>query len=199
MVSHRAINDTMQTPKKEAHFFFFSVCCIAFNCSWQLIMFDKKQKKLCKMYSLSNWWWFIRPKSFLHISFAYHSYLIRMSIVCTRMSHVCYFVCHSYVSASILSVCLSCVFVCNGMSLVCTRMSFACLSYVLIYHLVYTRMLFVCHSHAIRMWLVYTRASSVCHSYVLVRHPYVTGMYSYVICMSLVCDSTMNHFTIYLI
>ena len=38
----------MQTPKKEVHFFFFSVCCIVFNCSWQLIMFDKKQKSCVK-------------------------------------------------------------------------------------------------------------------------------------------------------
>ena len=44
MVSHRAINDMMQTPKKEVHFFFFSVSYIVFNCSWQVIMFDKKQK-----------------------------------------------------------------------------------------------------------------------------------------------------------
>ena len=32
-VPHRAINDIMQTPKKEVHFYFFSVCCIIFNCS----------------------------------------------------------------------------------------------------------------------------------------------------------------------
>ena len=38
----------MQTPKKEVHFFFFSVCCIVFNCSWQFIMFDKKQKRCVK-------------------------------------------------------------------------------------------------------------------------------------------------------
>ena len=38
----------MRTPKKEVHFFFFSVCCIVFNCSWQLIMFDKKQKSCVK-------------------------------------------------------------------------------------------------------------------------------------------------------
>ena len=31
----------MQTPKKEVNFFFFSVCCIVFDCSGQLIMFDK--------------------------------------------------------------------------------------------------------------------------------------------------------------
>ena len=48
MVSHRAISYIMQTPKKEVHFFFFSVCCIVFNCSWQLIMFDKKQKSCVK-------------------------------------------------------------------------------------------------------------------------------------------------------
>ena len=33
----------MQTPKKEVHFFFFLVCCIVFNCSWQLVMFVEKQ------------------------------------------------------------------------------------------------------------------------------------------------------------
>ena len=48
MVSHRAINDIMQTPKNEVHFFFFSVGGIVFNCSWQLIMFDKKQKRCVK-------------------------------------------------------------------------------------------------------------------------------------------------------
>ena len=47
MVSHREIDNIMQTPKKELHFFFFSVCCIIFNCSWQL-MFDKKQKSCVK-------------------------------------------------------------------------------------------------------------------------------------------------------
>ena len=65
MVSHRGVNDIMQTLKKEVDFF-FSVCCIVFNRSWQLIMFDKKQKNLCKTYSFSNWWWFIQPKSFWH-------------------------------------------------------------------------------------------------------------------------------------
>ena len=46
-MSRRAINYMMQTSKKEVHFFFFSVCCIVFNCSWQL-MFDKKQKSCVK-------------------------------------------------------------------------------------------------------------------------------------------------------
>ena len=48
MESHRAINDIMQTPKKEGHFFLFSVCCVAFNYSWQLIVYDKKQKSYVK-------------------------------------------------------------------------------------------------------------------------------------------------------
>ena len=38
----------MQTPQKEVHLFFFSVCCIVFNCSWQLTMFDKMQKSCVK-------------------------------------------------------------------------------------------------------------------------------------------------------
>ena len=46
MVSHRAINGIMQTPKKEWHFFVLSVSFIVFNCSWQLIMSDKKQNKV---------------------------------------------------------------------------------------------------------------------------------------------------------
>ena len=38
IVSHRAINDRMQTPSRETDFFFFSVCCIVFKCSWQLML-----------------------------------------------------------------------------------------------------------------------------------------------------------------
>ena len=52
MVSHRAINDITQTPKNEVNFFFFSVCCIVFNCSGQLMMFDKKQKSCVKRINL---------------------------------------------------------------------------------------------------------------------------------------------------
>ena len=48
MVSYRAIGDIIQTSKKEVLFFFFSVCCIVINCSWQLIMFDKMQKGCVK-------------------------------------------------------------------------------------------------------------------------------------------------------
>ena len=54
MVSHRAINDKMQTPKKEVHFFFFLVCCIVFNCSCQLIIFDKKQESCTKRIHLAT-------------------------------------------------------------------------------------------------------------------------------------------------
>ena len=52
MVSNRAINDITQTPKNEVSFFFFSVCCIVFNCSGQLMMFDKKQKSCVKRINL---------------------------------------------------------------------------------------------------------------------------------------------------
>ena len=44
----------------------------------------------------------------------------------------------------------------------------------------------VCHPYV-------TGISSVCHSYVLICHSYVTRMYSYVIRISLVCGFTMNH------
>ena len=42
----------MPTPKKEAQFCFFSVCCIVFNCFWQSIIFDKKQKSCVKCIDL---------------------------------------------------------------------------------------------------------------------------------------------------
>ena len=54
MVSPRTIEHIMQTPKKEVHFFFFSVCYIVFNCSWQLIMFHKKQKSCVKPIHLAT-------------------------------------------------------------------------------------------------------------------------------------------------
>ena len=47
MISRREINGIMQNPEKECIFFFFSVSCIFFHCSWQL-MFDKKQKRYVK-------------------------------------------------------------------------------------------------------------------------------------------------------
>ena len=125
-------------------------------------------------------------------SFIFHLYVIRTSIVCTRMSLVCYsyvnhiflyairmsllcarilfvytcmpFVCHLYIFVYIrmLSVSHSYVLICNGMSLVCTRMWSVCHSCVLLCHRYVTRM----YSHVIRMSLVSTRMSSVCHLYV---------------------------------
>ena len=61
----------------------------------------------------------------------YHSYVIHMSLVCTRISSLC----HSYVIR---------------MSIVCTRMSSVCHSYVLVCHPYVTRM----YSYVIRMSLV---------------------------------------------
>ena len=60
-------------------------------------------------------------------------YVIRISLVCTRMSYVCHscgLACHSYITC---------------MSLVCIRMSFVCRSYV-----------FACHSYVTRMCRMYS-------------------------------------------
>ena len=92
-----------------------------------------------------------------------YSYVIRMSVVCTLMSSVCYLY----------------VLVCNGMSLVLysyfIRMSLAfihvssvCDSYILACYPYITRM----YLQFLRMSFVCTRMSSTCHSYVLVYHPY---------------------------
>ena len=56
----------MQTPKKEVHFFFFSVCCIVFNCPWQLIMFNKKQKRYVKRIHLVTDDGLYDPKAFYY-------------------------------------------------------------------------------------------------------------------------------------
>ena len=53
---------------------------------------------------------------------------------------------------------------------------------LVLYHLKLL-MSFACHSHAICMSLGCTRMSFVCHSYVLLCHPYLTRLYSYVIRM----------------
>ena len=73
MVSHRAINDIMQTPKKEVHFFFFLVCCIIFNCSLQLIMFDKKQKRCVKRIHLVPGGGLHNRKAFYKVKIAFYS------------------------------------------------------------------------------------------------------------------------------
>ena len=99
------------------------------------------------------------------MSFACHSHVICMSLVCTCMSSVCHscvLVCHPYVTRIYSYV--------IGMSLVCTRMSSVCHSYVLVCHPYVTLM----YSHVIRMSLVCTRMSSVCHS-----HPYAIRIWFY--------------------
>ena len=104
-----------------------------------------------------------------------YSYIIRMSLVCTRTSSVY----HSYIL--VCHLCVTCMYsyvtlihsyvIC--ISLVCTLMPSVCHSYVVVYHLYVTRM----YSYVIRMSLVCTRMSSVCHSYVPVCHSYVTRMW----------------------
>ena len=81
MVSHRAIDDIMQTPKKEVHFF-FSVCCIVFNCSWQL-MFDKKQKCCVKRIHLVTDDGLYNRKAFYTVKIVFYSscYFIVLSQV----------------------------------------------------------------------------------------------------------------------
>ena len=86
--------------------------------------------------------------------------------------------------------CMSLPSECHPYVLACTRTSSVCYSYVVRISLVCTSMSSKCQSYVlyvIRMSLVCTRMSSVRHLYVLVRHPYVTCIYSYVTRMSLVC------------
>ena len=109
-----------------------------------------------------------------------YSYVIRMSVECTRMSSLCH----------------SCVLVYNDISLAYTRMSSVCHSYILACHrcvtrmysfvirmpVVCTRMSSLCHTYLLichLMSLVFTRMSCVCHSYVLKCHPYVPRMWFY--------------------
>ena len=72
------------------------------------------------------------------------------------------------------------------MLLVCTCMSSICHLYILVCHSHVPRM----YLYVIRMTLVYNRMSAVCHLHVMYSD--VTSKYSFVICMSLVCDFTIN-------
>ena len=38
----------MENRKEEVHFFLLSICCIVFDCSWQLKTFDEMQKTCVK-------------------------------------------------------------------------------------------------------------------------------------------------------
>ena len=101
-----------------------------------------------------------------------HSYVIRVSLVCTCMSSVCQqyvLVCHLYITrmySDIIRVSLY-VLICHSyvtrvyiyvsrMSLVCTRMSSLCNSYILSYVIrmshVCTCMVSLCHSSVVLPW-----------------------------------------------
>ena len=83
--------------------------------------------------------------------FVCNSYVIRISVVCSRMSLVC----HLYVT-HINSYVIR-------MLLLCTRMLYVCHSYVRLRQPYVTRM----YSYVTSKSLVCTRMSSVCHSYVV--------------------------------
>ena len=71
------------------------------------------------------------------MSFVCHSYVIRMSLVCTRMP----FICHSYLL--VCHPCATCMYsYVIRMSLVCTFMSSVCHSCVPVYHPYVTRLWF---------------------------------------------------------
>ena len=98
--------------------------------------------------------------------FLFHSHVICMSIVCTPKSHV-YNLCDTRVYAHLMHMSLVWALTLS----ICTRMSSGCHSYVIVCHLYVTlcaRILFVCHSYVLHM-------------------SYLTHMYLYVICMSLLC------------
>ena len=78
MLSHREINDIIQTSKKEVHFCFVSVCCIVLNCSWQLTNFDKKQKSCVKRIHLVNDDGLYDRKAFYTVKIVFYS-----SCICT--------------------------------------------------------------------------------------------------------------------
>ena len=126
-----------------------------------------------------------------------YSCVIRISLICTRMSLVC----HSYVTRvySYIVCMYSYVIL---MSLVCTCMTFICHSYVLVRNVIslaYTRISSVYHSyvicisvacagilsasHVTPMYFMSSVCPShvlyvmLCHSYVLVYHPYVTRLW----------------------
>ena len=118
-----------------------------------------------------------------------YSYVIHMSFLRARILSVGTR-CHPYFTHTYLyAICMSLIYI---------RMSSVCHSYVIRISLVY--------SYLIRISLACTSMSPVCtcmssasirmspvrHSYILLCHPYVTRIYSYVILMSLVCDFTMN-------
>ena len=57
IVSHRAIDDIIETPQKEVHFFFFKVYCIVTN-FYRSLMLDEKQKSCLKHSLVTHAWLF---------------------------------------------------------------------------------------------------------------------------------------------
>ena len=111
------------------------------------------------------------------ISFECHSYVTRLSFVChsyvTRMPFVCV-VWHLYViRISLVYTRMSPVY--HSYVLVCTRMSPVCHSYLLVCHPYVTRM----YSYVICMSLICTCISAVFHFYALAFHSYVTHFWFY--------------------
>ena len=86
---------------------------------------------------------FVRHAICIQLALVCHSYVIRMPLVCTRMSYVCHsyvLACHPYVTRMYSHVIrMSFAFTC--MPFVCTRMSSVCHLYVL-----------ACHPYVTRMW-----------------------------------------------
>ena len=106
---------------------------------------------------------------FFYISFVCHSHRIRVCSYVTCMSVQFNIILH----VIRMSLVYPCIFLCH--------------SYVV-------HMSFVYHSYVTRISLACVLMSPVSHSYVLVCHPYIICMYSYVIRLSLVCGFTMNSF-----
>ena len=132
------------------------------------------------------------------MSFACHSYAIRMYSYVIRMSLVCT-LCHPYVTR-MYSYIICVLLVSTHMSPYVTRMSSVCHSYVLVCHLY----VLVCHSYVIRMYsyvirisLVCTRISSVCHSSVPVCNSPVVLPWTRI--WSVCCGFTMNHLWLFVI
>ena len=101
-----------------------------------------------------------------------YSCVIRISLVCARMSSACYsyvirmsLVCHPYVTHMSS--------VCHSYALICHPYVTHIYSYVIRMSLVCTRMSSVCYSYVIRMSLVCTRMSFVCHSYVVLPRQFI--------------------------
>ena len=120
-----------------------------------------------------------------------YSYVIRMSLICARMSSVFTHMCPYVISMSLVyhpyatrvySFIIRISVVCQSYVIVCHPNVSRMYSYVIRMSLVCTHVIgvsLVCHSNVAHMSLVCTRMLPECHSYVLVCHPFVTRMWFY--------------------